>query len=670
MIGSIAARCCRRAASGQISGRAADFTNIRRGHTRGSGTRRDATFCAANPTAARCATAPRLLPNAGDPLRGVIAGQGLPDLARAYNSGYLVGSSVCGGIWAGTPSGMTWDSPVVRTVWSIAWVLAMVLLFVLLLWDGFSLSYAGWMTEGRGGVAIGTMLPRFVVALLLASASLFICRLVFTLSADIVCLFIHATGMTFWNFIGSFLLGLFAAVTKLMWPFLLGGGAFVGAGMAATATGIGAPIGAGLIMLGKLFMVGYLVVMLAVMLFTLYYAVKVFAGMVMRVVLLMVLAGLGPVALAMYASPSTEHWTKRWVSLLLGTTFQQVIVLVVLFMGASIISAAWLETGPFEFWKNLFALLAALMVLFLAARIPDIVNPGARGLFAGFGQALMIAGAAAAMVAGGIVGAAAGGLGGGAASGMMGRIGSQLAGFGSRLGGGGGQAPSSGATGAAAGAMQQAGQQSGGQGMWQQATDMGVSPSPIAESGTRQSESGVLTGDAPAMPAAGLAGPAAAAVGGAASGQPGFFARMGRGFMAGAARGGVVGRAAYDLQSGRFFMNDPSRYAGNSAAQTQNFRDYVNRVPMGGRGGEGSEAGGYNAAGGESGGGAGQGFGGREGRGEGEGQRRRGRGGYYDPNYGRGRRGGGRDDDDLSEMWENQGGGRGDRSDDYGDDEY
>ena len=116
----------------------------------------------------------RLRPGAEDEsVRGVIAGQSVPDLGGVYNSGYLIGSTVCSGVWAGTPSGMTWDSPVVDTIWSLAWVLAMVLLFVLLLWDGLSLTYAGWVSDGRGGVTISSMIPRFALALVLASASLF-----------------------------------------------------------------------------------------------------------------------------------------------------------------------------------------------------------------------------------------------------------------------------------------------------------------------------------------------------------------------------------------------------------------------------------------------------------------------------------------------------------------
>ena len=68
--------------------------------------------------------------------------------------------------------------------------------------------------------------------------------------------------------------------------------------------------------------------------------------------------------------------------------------------------------------------------------------------------------------------------------------------------------------------------------------------------------------------------------GGAPAQTGGFFNRLGRGFMAGASRGGMVGRSMYNLQTGRsFIMGDASTdYSGNSLAQLQSFRNYVNNA--------------------------------------------------------------------------------------------
>ncbi len=535
----------------------------------------DEIHCNNHPGHIRCAGVTRLLGWSADgPARGVIAGQSVPDLGGVYNSGYLIGSTVCSGIWSGTPSGMTWDSPVVQTVWSLAWVLAMVLLFVLLLWDGLSLTYAGWASDGRGGVTISSMIPRFALALVLASASLFICRIVLTLSGDMVCFFVHSTGMTFWNVIGDFILGIFQGVADIMMPVMLAGlGAFTAGGL-LTLTGAGASVGIPLMKLGVAFMIGYMFVMLTALLFVLYYTLKVFATMIVRIVLLMVLIGLGPIAFAMYASPSTEHWTKRWISMLLGTTFQQLAVLVTLFIGASLVSAARYDLGLWkEYWQVMFHVLAGLMVLFVASRIPDLVNPQSRGLFSGFTQALAMAASAAAMIGGGIAGAAAGAAG----SGPVGRMASSLRSFASRVGRGGSNA-TPGANEAGANAVSQAGNDG--------ARTPSAAPNPIAESNTGGSANLGVSGDSPGPtsdggPDGGPDGGSGGGGGGGAGGA-GFLASMGRGFMAGASRGTLFGRAMRDLQSGNFFVNDPSTtYQGTSQAQLQGFREYTRGVPFG-----------------------------------------------------------------------------------------
>ena len=529
----------------------------------------EAVFCLGNPGHPRCGVT-RLGPGAEEKsIRGVIAGQSVPDLGGVYNSGYLIGSSVCSGIWSGTPSGMTWDSPVVQTIWSLAWVLAMVLLFVLLLWDGLSLTYAGWASEGRGGVTISSMIPRFALALVLASASLFICRIILTLSGDMVCFFIHSTGMTFWNVVGGFILAIFLGVADVLMPVML-----IGMGLFALSAIFGPAA-----LLGVVVMAGYLLVMLAALLFVLYYTLKVFATMIVRIVLLMVLIGLGPIAFAMYASPATEHWTKRWIGMLLGTTFQQLAVLITLFIGASLVDSARYDLSLWmQYWQVMFHVLAGMMVLFVASRIPDLVNPQSRGLFSGFTQALAMSGAAAAMIGGGIAGAAAGGAG----SSSVGRMASSLRSFAGRIGRGGTD-PSDGAGGAGADALKQAGNEDN------------SAPNPISGSALSGSNdlgvSGTPTtptsGGTPTMPTAGGAsegdsGGAAGGGGGGAAGGAGFLGSMGRGFMAGASRGTLFGRAMRDMQSGNFFVNDPSTtYQGTSQAQLQGFREYTGGVPFG-----------------------------------------------------------------------------------------
>ena len=59
-----------------------------------------------------------------------------------------------------------------------------------------------------------------------------------------------------------------------------------------------------------------------------------------RIVLITMLIVFSPLAFTFYASPSTEHWTKWWVSVFLGSCFQQAVVLTVLFMGGQMMMEA------------------------------------------------------------------------------------------------------------------------------------------------------------------------------------------------------------------------------------------------------------------------------------------------------------------------------------------
>lgn len=367
------------------------------------------------------------------PERGALGSQAAPDLSALYRATHLFGPSACGNIWNGTPSSLTWDSPIVRTVWNVSWVLALLVLLVLLLWEGLSLTYDGVMSDGRGGVQLKSLFPRFALALVLAGLSLFLCRVALTLAADVTCFVSHATGMTFWGFLGT-VIGLTIGQVIV----IFGGFGFVGAAV-TILTG------------GTMVLVAFLLVFFTVLLFLLWYGIKLFFAMVGRILLLLVLAGMSPIAFAMLASPYTSHWTKRWVTLFLGTAFQQVAVLIVLYAGASLAKqffGSGQDTG-FFFWSTFLQLLMTLMSVYLASKVPDFVNPSGRGLLSGFAQSLGMVASAAMIVATAGAGAFAGAVGAGGAGaglgGAAGRFASMIPGFGGGAGGaGGGQPPSGG----------------------------------------------------------------------------------------------------------------------------------------------------------------------------------------------------------------------------------
>ena len=154
-------------------------------------------------------------------------------------------------------------------------------------------------------------------------------------------------------------------------------------------------------------------IVVLVILYLLYLFAKVFLGMLMRIALLAVLTALSPVAFAMYASDATSHWTKKWVSMFLGATFQQVVVLIVIYIGVSLIGEYLSRGVETDFSDLVFGMILAFLTLSLAAAVPDIVNPGGKGLFGSFTQAAGLALAATTVVASGGVAAAVGGIRGG-----------------------------------------------------------------------------------------------------------------------------------------------------------------------------------------------------------------------------------------------------------------
>lgn len=525
---------------------------------------------------------PRLLPDAGE--RGVLGAQASPLITGDASTGFIFGSSVCGGFWSGTPDGFSWDSNVVWTLWSISLVLGMVLLFVLLLWDSLSMIYSGWLTDGRGGVSVASMLPRFLVALVLMLLSLYIARITLGLAGDATCFFVHATGMTFWGFVWGFL------TTTMMMVIHIFGAVFAAAGVAALVFG-GATAGTGAAVVGVVALKMFIAIggiMLGMLLFGMYYAIKCFGGMLVRIVLLVILIGLGPIAFAMYASESTSHWTKRWVSLFLGTVFQQIAVLVVLFAGGSLARSFWGEAAWWNIWEVFLALLMMLMVLFLAARVPDIVNPGAKGMFSGFGQALVMAAAAGTFLAGGIGGAVGGLAGGGqgitggaqsAFESVRNRIGGRWSPSGSSGGGGGGGSRSAteppesfGEESATAGERSGLGPQGGDPpGVGRRSGDPpGLGPQGVDPPGVSRQTGGGQSGyyEPDGMPS---------------SVSEGFtsspLSRMARGFAAGAAQSSLISRGMMDFSSGRAWTMDPTvQYTGQSRAQLQSFDNYIRGV--------------------------------------------------------------------------------------------
>ena len=234
------------------------------------------------------------------------------------------------------------------------------------------------------------------------------------------------------------------------------------------------------------------------------------------------------------------------MSMFLGTTFQQVVVLVVVFLGGHILGEYLRVGADGEFDVLVIGMILAALTLVLALKVPSIVNPKGQGMFQGFGQIGMMAIAGATMIGGLGIGAAAGALGGlgGAAGGAAGAarsVGARM-----NLGGGGGGDGGGGDEGAGGARMRVGGgpRPSGGTG----GANLGGGTTGGFPGGS--GSSGVGSGGGGATPGSER--------GGEGGRRPGFLERTYTGARRGARRAGGINTRLADLSSGRFLFRGGS----------------------------------------------------------------------------------------------------------------
>ena len=469
----------------------------------------------------------------------------------------LTGTDICDDIFSSTPAGFTWDNAVVKQVWGLIWIIAGAVLFTLLVWQGLRMTYDIWL-DPQPAIGFRELVPRFLLAVLLAAGSLVMCRMVLVVASDLTCFVAQITGMSLWGVVG------------VTFGHLVDG-------YMAWYDSLDNLSGDTLLFLLKNYLLiwvfGFLV--LLVMLYLLYLFAKVVLAMLMRIALLAVLVALSPLAFAFYASDATSHWTKRWVSMFLGTTFQQVVVLLVIYIGVSMIGDYLSRGSETGLTSLLVGMIFAFLTLSLATAVPDIVNPGRKGLFSSFTQLGSMALAAAVVVGSAGVGAFAGGMGAAMAGGA--RVAPSLGGGpspdGGPGGGGGGSGPGPAAPAGGGGIISSVSrspmgvpvgpggtprQQSGGP----QQSGPGIDPSgqPAADEGSSPTpDPGPVLGPAPSSP-----GPAAPQERG-----PGFLSRVasgvGQGWVRGSRWGAGMNVRASNLASGQSFYRHSSR--GDDAAE-------------------------------------------------------------------------------------------------------
>ena len=311
----------------------------------------------------------------------------------------LTGSDLCGDIFSSTPAVLTWDNPVVKRVWGLMWILAGGVLFSLLAWQGVRMTYDVWI-DPQPAVGLRELVPRFLLAIVMAAGSLVLAKLVLILSSDVTCFVAQMTGMSMWGVVGVTFGSIMDGVTA--WMEAKGEEILLYSLVSIWAAGAITAVLAFLILFFVVFM--------------LYLFVKVAFGMLMRIALLAALIAVAPLAFALYASDTTSRHTSWWIKAFLGAACQQVFVLIVIYLGANMLGSYMAEAAEGDFQVMLIGLMLALLTLALADSVPKIVNPSGQGMFDSFGKMAGMAGMAAMMVASGGVAAAAGGVSGGLAA--------------------------------------------------------------------------------------------------------------------------------------------------------------------------------------------------------------------------------------------------------------
>ena len=237
-------------------------------------------------------------------------------------------------IFTGTPPGLTYDHEIVRQAWLAVWAVTSGLLVVIVAWMGLSLIVGDHV--GRAQAGWRELVPRLLLGLVAAAASLWWCALVIDV-ADAVSGFIAAElGVTAGDMLRSTLETLLRAVQ-------------VGS--------VGMALLLALIYLVYAFFVLYLVVQ-----------------MVLRLALIDILLALAPVALGLWILPHTAGWGRHWLRLFMTTVFQQAIQLVALALGIGFLNQYAAIGGADAMQDLAWKLLMSLAFIYLATRVPSMLG--------------------------------------------------------------------------------------------------------------------------------------------------------------------------------------------------------------------------------------------------------------------------------------------------------
>ena len=220
--------------------------------------------------------------------------------------------------------------------------------------------HGGWANQRDPGFR--EMVPRFVLAIILAALSLWLCRLALVLLSNMSCYIASSLEVGVW--------GIIMAIIDLVVGVLLL--AYMPVGKIPVL---------GIYMLLVLF-----IIMLVCTWFFLMYFFKVLLQMLLRLCLLAVLIVLSPLAFMLMATPDTESWTRRWLSTFVPTCVSQAVQLVVLFVGFSMLK--WWNLDVTIMLNVVVGYIAGTAIVYLASQVPALLDRWLGAAYTGGGSAV------------------------------------------------------------------------------------------------------------------------------------------------------------------------------------------------------------------------------------------------------------------------------------------
>ena len=239
-------------------------------------------------------------------------------------------------IITGTPAGLTYEHALVQQAWLAVWIITSAALALIIGWIGLSLILEEPL--GGRGSSWRELIPRLLLGLVAAAASLWWCALVIDLARAV-------SG--------------FIAATLDVTPAEL---------LLAPVNTLLTAVKSGSVGIALLLAFIYLI-----------YAVFCFyllLQMVLRLALIDLLLALAPAAMGLWILPQTSGWSRQWLRMFAITVSQQAVQLIALALGIGFL-AELAEIGPFEPARDLvWKLLMAVGFIYLATRVPSMLGNG------------------------------------------------------------------------------------------------------------------------------------------------------------------------------------------------------------------------------------------------------------------------------------------------------